>query len=124
MYGSEAREQSEFNDALSYLRRINTCLTTADIASTNLDFFAWFHALMAFRRELSTEIKDDEITVYDPLIMEINQQINRVVTSNGRLKYSGDVYMKLDYFERSLRKIYKDSGLQMKMKEDARSALR
>ena len=123
MPDSEEREKSEFNDALGYLRRINACLYSADMSSMELNFYGWFHALMIFRRELSTEIKNDALAEFDLLIEDINNELNKVISSNNKIRYSGDIYFNLDKFERKLRKVYKDSGLQMRMQSDASKAL-
>lgn len=123
MPDSEVKEQSEFNDALGYLRRINACLYAADSASMQLDAFAWFQALLAFYRELSTEIRNDKLMEFKKAILELNADISKIYSSNGKMKMSTDTYFKLNDFELALRKIYKDSGLQMKMKEDRRFGL-
>ena len=79
--------------------------------------------MMAFRRELSTEIGVDALKGYDKIIFTINDELNKVISSNGRIRYTQEIYMNLDSFEISLRKIYKDSGLQMRMQTDASRAL-
>ena len=123
MSDSEVREKSEFNDALGYLKRINACLYAADLYSTSLDYNQWFHSLMAFYRELSTEIKPDQMEKFRAAIIGLNNEINRLNTANGRIKLSSETYFKLNDFELALRKIYKDSGLQMRMQSDASRAL-
>jgi hypothetical protein len=123
MVESEVNEKSEFNDALGYLRRINACLYSADMSSMELNYYGWFHALMAFRRELSTEIGEALLTDFNELISKINNEIYSVTSSNGRIKYSIKIYENLDSFEIRLRKIYKSSGLQMRMQSDASKAL-
>ena len=79
--------------------------------------------MMAFRRELSTEIGDEKLAAYNPILFKINDELNMVISSNGRVRYSKEIYMNLDGFEISLRKIYKESGLQMRMQTDASRAL-
>jgi hypothetical protein len=120
---SEAKEQSEFNDALGYLRRINGCLFTADSASMNLDAHAWFMALLAFYRELSTEISPEKMTEFRATITDLNNEISHMYSPNNKGKLSNVLYFKLSDFEVALRKIYDDAGLQMKRKEDRRFGL-
>jgi hypothetical protein len=55
------RDQSEFDMAVSYLGRLNALFYQADQAAMNLDIYNWFHALLCLFRELSTEMKEDEI---------------------------------------------------------------
>jgi hypothetical protein len=123
MAESEAKEQSEFNDALGYLRRINACLYSADIAKFDSNLYSWFQALNSFYDELSTEIKDLDTEKFDrEFIDDIN---NNLVATQMRKdnRPTAELIWKLRKYERALRRIYKDSGLQMRMQSDASKAL-
>lgn len=123
---TEERQKSEFNMAVSYLNRLNAVLYTADEAAMDLDVYTWFHSLLALYRELSTEMKPAEIEKFEQTVKEINPKV--ALAMSEQLKGRGDVdhalYQQLHKFEIELRKILKDSGLQMKQQESALKALR
>jgi hypothetical protein len=120
------REQSEFNSAISYLNRINLLFYQANEASMNLDGFGWFHSLMAIYRELSTEFKPDELEKFQSEKNRLANLLNHSISLQNRGRSRGfpqELYDGLDNFELELRRVMKESGLQMKMKEDASHAL-
>jgi hypothetical protein len=115
------RQQSEFNMAVSYLSRLNVWLFQAGMASSKLDSNAWFHCLMVVFRELSTEMKDEELELWNNKVIEINNMMTRESMNNKRNRsnaMSPKLYSELHMFEIYLRSILKKSGLQTKMKDD------
>ena len=124
---NDEREQSEFNDALGYLSRLNSLFYLSDDYAISLNAHSWFHTLLALERELSTEMKPEEITKFETQQNEINNLIgNQIRQSQGAptQSISPELYSKLHTFELSLRKIFKDARLQNKMKENAGGALK
>ena len=63
----DERQQSEFNDAIGYLNRLNSLFYLCDNSSIELDAFSWFHSLMALERELSTEMEEKELSAFETL---------------------------------------------------------
>jgi hypothetical protein len=122
----ENRGQSEFNMAVSYLNRLNALLYAADEAAMSLDIYTWFHCLMALYRELTTEMKKAEMEGFEKELATLRPKIQLVLAEQdrGRTTIDEEVYGHLHHFEIQLRRILKDSGLQMKMQEDAAKALR
>lgn len=123
---SDNRDQSEFNMAVSWLNRLNALFYTSDQAAIELDSHAWFHTLLALFRELSTEMKDAEITKKQKEIEDINKAISKQIKDyerTGKKEINSDLYMKLHNFELFIRGILKDSGLQNKIKDNAMDAL-
>lgn len=121
------REQSEFNSAISYLNRINFLFYQANESAMALDGYQWFHSLMALYRELSTELKPEEVNKFKEEKKRLANLLNQSIAlqNRGRARgFSQDLYEGLDNFELELRRVMKESGLQMKMKEDAGVALR
>lgn len=122
------REKTEFNMAVSYLNRINALFYIADEAAMALDINSWFHALLCLFRELSTELKPDEIAAFNIKIAAIRNDINiegkKMVTKFNTLEISPKVYNGLHDFEISMRKVMKEAGLQMKMQDDASHLLK
>lgn len=126
MVNENGREQAEFNFGISYLNRLNTLFYLADESAMQLDVNQWMHSLMTIFRELSTEMTDEEIKKNKLLFKEINnkvQSMNNLNKRTGRQEINGEVYDSLHDAELILRKVLKDSGLQMKMKKDATMAL-
>jgi len=127
MGNESGRDQTEFNMAVSYLGRLNNLFYLADNFSIELNSHQWFHTLNTLFRELSTEMKNNEIEEWEKEIKEINKLVakaNKDYIQKGKEGITEDLYMKLHKFELFLRKVCKDSGLQMKMQEDAAIALR
>jgi hypothetical protein len=122
---TEDRQKAEFNMAVSYLNRLNILFLTADESAIELDTYTWYHTLLAIYRELSTELKPTEIDEYEKEIARIAPRINLSVheQSKGR-GITTDLYKDLHDFEIRLRRIMRESGLQMKIQEDAAKALR
>jgi hypothetical protein len=121
------RAQSEFNMAVSYLNRLNLLFYMADSAALDLDAGQWFHNLLALYRELSTEITDKEQEIFLEKIRKVNtllvsHNIEYSRTQQRQIKPS--LYETLQDFEINLRRILKSAGLQQKMMDDARNALR
>ena len=118
--------QSEFNGAVSYLNRLNMIFTLCDEASIDLNIVQWFHLQQILYRELSTFMKPEQMTEVDKKIEELNPLICDLTDeiSKGNNETPVNLYQKLHKMELYLRTIYKESGLQMKMLEDARKALK
>ena len=122
----ETRDQSEFNMAVSYLNRLNNLFYTADSASIGLDMYLWFNSLRVLFRELSTEMKKEEIAAHKININEINVLLSRhlQLAKLGRGTISNELYERLDTLEMFLRNVMKESGLQTKIMDEAAKALR
>lgn len=120
------RTQSEFNSAVSYLNRINYIFTLCDEMSLSLDVNGWFHMLLCLYRELSTMMKKPEMEKVDNMIIELNPRIEEFNDEQrrGNTDVNINLYNQLHKFELYLRTIYKETGLQMKMSDDASKALR
>ena len=120
------REQSEFNMAVSYLSRLNTLFYIADNSAMSLEINEWFHALMTLFRELSTEMNEQEIKILKHQFKLINEQMqiyNKDKMRVGVANISSKLYDDLHDAELAIRQVLKTSGLQMKMKQDARFAI-
>ena len=120
------RNQADFNMAVSYLNRLNVLLSLCDDSAMQLDLNQWMHSLMALYRELSTEMTDKEIQETKNKFSEVNpkiQELNQNSIRRGKIEIDPKVYDELHSIELDLRKVLKSSGLQMKMKQSAGSAL-
>lgn len=122
----EVREQSEFNDALGYINRLNALFYAADDASISRDIISWLDCLMAISRELSPVMNGDEINY----AFDNSNKLNKLITENpveltisGGFRVDGYLYMELHMFDIWLRKIQKSAGLLMKTADDPSKAL-
>lgn len=118
------REQSDFNMSVSWLNRLNQLFYLCDEAALSLDAHAWLQSLSVIFRELSTEMKEIEI---EEIIIEI-EQINDIIQSElrNRNKIPGiplAIQRRLQRLEMRLRRVLKESGLQIKMKQSAEFAI-
>ena len=121
------RQQSEFNMSLSYLSRLNGLLWLCNTYSMDLDAHQWFMTLITLYRELSTEMKPEELKKFNGLISDLNGKIarnNKTTSMRGVREIHPVLWEQLHNFELELRKILKSAGLQQKMMEEALNALR
>lgn len=114
------RQQSEFNMAISYLNRINYIIYLCNESALTRDYSKWFHSLLTLYREISTEMKKNKDNNEFNKAMKYIEKIQPMVTKYNNSK---ELYMELHNFEMFLRKIMRDCGLQMKVKDDPRFAL-
>jgi hypothetical protein len=123
----EDRAQNDFNMAVSYLNRLNVLFYTANDAAMTLDAAAWFHTLMALERELSTEMRPDEIKAFALTRSKINNDLALNTARNtrtGRQEIPPTLYESLHSYELDIRRIVRESGLQTKIIDDAMKALK
>jgi len=121
------REQSEFNMAVSYLNRLNALFYLCDQSAMELNAHSWFHSLNALFRELSTEMKQDEVELFNGVRDTINSQLNNASTSRlkpNNQELSTELYNLLHDYELKIRGVLKSAGLQSKMVDDAAKALK
>lgn len=126
MINGNDRDTSEFNMAVGYLNRLNSLFYLADEAAMSLKVDNWLHTLLTLCRELSTEMRDEEIEEIMKDFNKINYFVQKSVEyteRTGKIQVSNETYNSLHYMELKLRKILKESGLQMKMKQGAGLAL-
>lgn len=124
--GNEKRQQSEFNSSVSYLNRINTEFSVAVESAITLDPYTWFYSLLAIFRELSTEMSKEEIEFFKKNKNLINEMLAKFTRRNDGAAQiiNPELYNALENFELELRRIFKASGLQQKVQDDAANALR
>lgn len=116
----DGRAQSEFNDAIGYLARLNAIFLSCDESSSVMDMMTWFNNLQILKRELSNEMTEAELKDVQTRLKKINEILPRKV--NGRV--DPQVYDELDQLEIFMRRIYKKAGLQNRTIEDPSKALR
>lgn len=122
----EVKEKAEFNMAVSYLNRLNALLYAADEAAIRLDIYQWYHVLSTLYRELSTEMDEAQLVICDQEIMSMNNKVMKILQDSKRTNkiiISQDDYLIFHRFELKLRRLMKDTGLQMKTMSDASKAL-
>lgn len=120
------RQQSEFNDAIGYLRHITQLFMLCSEFSMNFNGMMWFSTLNALYRVLSSEMKEEEQKEIEKMQKELKQSLNiyakRRLVANNEISESN--YNKLQDYEKRLRRIFKESGLQNRMLDDAMKALK
>ena len=122
----ETRDQSEFNNAINYLNRLNALFYNAGYRSMILDMTGWYHTLMVLFREISTECTNTELLEFEVLRkklagMILGHTINSEKNNNNHI--SKELYDNLHIFEMRLRQIVKSSGLQQKIKDSPMTAV-
>lgn len=120
---NESGQKAEFNFAVNYLNRLDRAFSAADASAYSRDAYSWFNALLIIYRELSTEITLEESKVFDNRILKLNNDVMSSYAADPP-RFSATLFYELHRFEIDMRAITKKAGLQMKMTDDARSALR
>ena len=119
------REQTEFNDALGKLNRINQLLYDSTIYRAQLNAYGWLHALISLYAEFYAYMKPEEITWCDierkKSAEEVNQQVNNP-RSMLRQTIKPELYERLFEWELKMRKIAKEQGMEMRMQSDPSKA--
>ncbi len=140
-YNINERQQADFNMAVSSLNRINVSLIICNECQRQKDLAGWFYEQLILFKEASTEMSGD---IYKVLGIQLTKEQKKAVddefeymrnltkrleplvfnfTNNNAPITTRELFMNLLNMEIFLRKILKDAGLLMKMKDDARFAL-
>ena len=126
MSEEELRPQSEWNDALGYIGRLNKLFYTVTSCKLErpINIYDWMMALDALFTELSTEMKEAELQKAQAYLIKVRDGVSKATQNRGYIKGQLDskVVDDLREFELFLRRIYKDSGLQMRVMKDSRHA--
>lgn len=123
-----AREKSEFNQAISYLGRLNILQYMCDDYAMNNDPFGWYNALLVYYRELAVFMNVDERKKAEDFKLKIrplvNNQVQRIDNFSQSNKIPAITLDSLHDFDIFLRDIQKASGLLTKEVDDAMRALK
>lgn len=124
---TEQREESEFNNVLQFLDVLNDIFKTAIKSSYDNNMVSWSSALWCAFRCLTPWMKSEELTYFKERKEFIQYKIYRI-TKSKRLSQQNnipnEIYNLLEDYEIKLRRVYKDSGLLDKKKDDAMRSLR
>lgn len=112
-------DTSEFNMGLAYLETLRFILNSADRAAMSLNPHGWFHCLIALRRELSDDMKPEQLVQSNNYMSIISKYLPAFSTSQARgvRNMAPELYMKLDEFEIFLRRIMKAKGYKTRYQE-------
>jgi len=115
------REQSEFNDSIGLLKRINIQLFYCWKARTEKNVALWFDSLNSLSLEICNYIKDAEMKAFEEFIVKHQNEIRTIAMQNaktGNMLIPFDLFMELRRWEIKFRNVYNESGLESKKKED------
>jgi hypothetical protein len=120
-------EQTEFNDAVNHINRVNGLIAASNVGKVDLNIYVWFHCLVCLFLELSTYMKDAEVQRFRTLIRSISSEVEKQNMQNQRTNKNmipSSLYFTLFDFELELRDVYKKSGLQIKVVSDTERFLK
>lgn len=120
------RQRSEFNDAIGRLRRIDTWVQGVQISAFEKNILGWQSSLKNLFYELVTEMKKEEREAWLLKYKEMNNEIYRLL-NNKHIKNKNIPASMIDGFDMlfiTLLDIYKESGLQGRLQDEAAKALR
>lgn len=121
---SLGRDQNEFNNAVQYLDRINNIYKLISEAKFRNDNLAYLKFLQMLFHEISTEMSSDECKDYTSKFRDKREELKNNIEFARKTKkmINTDLDNDLEDIELSLRRIYKASGLQNKIKDDGLSS--
>lgn len=115
------REQSEFNDSIGLLRRINIQLFFCWKARTTKDISLWVDSLNSLSLEICNYIKPEEMKAFEDWLRQHQNEIILVANQNAKTGMNiipFNLFMEIRNWEIKFRNVYNESGLESKKKED------
>ena len=115
------REQSEFNDSIGLLKRINIQLFFCWKARTEKNISLWWDSLNSLSLELCNFIKPDEMEQFEKFVKEKHTEISSLGFQNAKTGINNipfELFMSMRKWEIKLRNVYNESGLESKKKSD------
>lgn len=118
-------QQSEFNDAMGTIGRMNALFYVADEAAMKLDAYQWYHTLRTLTRELKTDMKKGTPEKIKTLIGQIDEEMPEFLNNarKGLMEIKQELYDALDELECTLREVHDEAGYKTKRADDPRFAL-
>ena len=111
---------SEWNEAKAYFYRIHLAISASDDAGLRRDYQQQLLALFTLHRELSGQMKDDELSKADGLYNKASQ----VISLSSRHNMNQNILVKTLYeYELFLRKIMKVRKMDLPRQRDPGAAL-
>lgn len=113
-------DQSAFNMAVAYLKRIDTILNHCVFYSQRDDIHNWLRKVRALYRELSiVKLLPEQQTELDNAFKEIYLIYNKGINNMSRNR----LLLKIDKLEIMLRRIAQQKGMLLAKKDDPRYAV-
>jgi len=113
-------DESEFNMAFAYLKRIDSLLYSCQESAIKHDIDNWILFLRAVYRELSVKLKDNEMIELENFFKEVYSLSNNRAT---RYDNKSLILYKLDSLEIKLRKYLQLRGMLLPSKDDPKYAV-
>lgn len=110
---------SEWNEAKAYFYRIHLTLAASDQAAMVKNYDAQLSALFTLHRELSAQMKEDELKIAEDLYKKCNQ----LLSFRGKNVRSDIIINSLYDYELHLRKIMKARKMDLPRQRDPGAAL-
>jgi len=124
----EERDVSEFNGAQLKMFRIDEAIKGINMCRHDLNIQQWLFFVQDFDMELESvknkQEKEDLKIEIDKLSEEVNKQLSR--NSNPHIAKKGipaELITSLNDYQRKLLKIFKESGLEMKLSGNAMTGM-
>ena len=118
------RDLSEFNGSQLKILRIDEIIKGIIVCRHTLNLRDWLNYLMDFDMELESVKKPNEKEELDRELKQLAENINKHQMSRSRIKNKtlgtpAEIIDQLNKYQRRLLKIYKESGLELKLQEGA-----
>ena len=120
------RDISEYNGSQLKMFRIDEIIKGISMCRHTLDLQNWLYYLKDFDMELESVKKKDEREQLDKELKQISEEVNKHIQVRTRSRFRTkktptELIDQLETFQKKLLRIFKESGLEMKLQGDAMS---
>lgn len=121
----QQREQSEFNNAIGYINRLDRWFFSAAEAKDTNNVYLWIKTLQIIFSELSTKMTLKEKEERKKELFNLTRDVNSIlITNKGVNAIPQKLYENLFDYELFLRQVNDDAGLETKKRDNPGSALK
>lgn len=118
------RDESEFNDVIAKLRRMDECFQQCSFAKHTKNLELWVQALSSLFSELITGMTDAEINQWYKELQKLIKSTQEFYKNYYEPGIPDNLYWRLFDFEIFTRRIYKKAGYEGKKREHAGRSLK
>lgn len=117
---AEDGTKSDFNEAFSFLGRINSLFLASHDARIKEDLKGYWNYVFAVYLELASEMDDTQRSRLSQQLRLLGKAVSQLRADRmGRIIYMDDLYWQLASIDEELRKLFDDKGFKTRRSESA-----
>lgn len=115
---------TEFDSSVSFLNVTQALFASCHLARLKGDIYTWYHTLRSLETQLWSYIDEqDSAKKQQELIRNLYLRWIRMKRFRGTAVISEKLYNELENYEKFLRRIFKETGMEMKFSRDPSKAV-